>query len=220
MKNISVSWASGVENEEAVHCLAAVVGVITSFYYSRWPWGLIAPIVGLRPFGNWVIPALPEGHPYSSFDWYVDAAFDQSWQALDAERFLDLVVQEPWQHAEHHYDFSLVHVPVRRGDSTDHLAMAARLGTAAVISADWARFYDTVQAQRLTLRRMAYQGIGLAFGLRPHVDQAVPCAMRLARDHGAFLDHTVEEHRAGTVYCDEHQRDLLSILLSGRGPLN
>jgi hypothetical protein len=176
--------------------------------------------VGVRPFGSWAIPSLPEGSPYASFDWYLETAFDQEWQALDAERFLELVTQEPWQQESHHFDFSVAHLPIRRRESPDHLAMAARLGTAAVVSADWARFYDSVQMQRLALRRMAFQGMGLAIGLRPHREQGEPCAMRLALDHDEFLTRALEEHRLGAIYCDQHERDLLGILLGGREPLN
>ncbi|MGQ9555577.1 MAG: hypothetical protein ACUVWR_15865 [Anaerolineae bacterium] len=221
MKSISVSWASGVEDEEAVQCLTAIVDVITYLYHRHWPMGLIVPIVGLRPFGSWVIPALPEGSPYSSFDWYVESAYNEDWQAMDAERFLSLVEAEPWQQESHHYDFSVVHLPLRLGNSPNHLGLASRPNIASVVSADWARFYDSIEMQRLALRRLAFQGIGLAFGLEPHNTREAPiCALRLVVGHNEFLAKALEEHKAGIVYCDEHLRALLGKLLSGREPLN
>lgn len=220
MKSISVCWSSDVQNEEAVQALAAIVGVITSLYHTRWPWGLIAPAVGVRPYGNWVIPALTEGEPYSSFEWYLDNSYSTAWQALNAERFLDLVVEEPWQQGSHHYDFSLVHLPLRREESPEHLPLASRPGIATVISADWVRFYESIEMQHLALRRLAFYGLGLAVGLEPHPMDASACAMRQFAGHADLLSKALDEHKHNVVYCDDHLQELLGIVLSGRGPLN
>ncbi len=220
MKSISVSWSSEVQDEEAVQCLASIVGVITSVYYTRWPWGLISPIVGLRPFGNWVIPALPEGSPYSSFDWYVETARDEGQAAIDADRFLELVVNEPWQQESGHYDFSLVHGPLRGSQSPEPLPLAVHPGVAVVISADWVRSLEAVEMRQQVLQRLSFHGIGRAFGLRAHPSDGPLCAMRTFAGSTDLLAKTMEEQAGSTIYCDEHVRELLGTLLAGRNPMN
>lgn len=215
-----MAWASGVQDDEAVQSLSAIVGIITSLYYSRWPWGLLSPIVGLRPFGSWVIPDLPEGGPYSSFNWYAESAFDEEAGAIDADRFLDLVEHEPWQKESKHYDFSLVHVPLRYAGRADDTGLAWRRGLAAVVSVDWARAFSGVANQQMALRRLAYHGMGLAFGLDPHLGEETVCAMRPFDGRADLLAKAQEERQSGVIYCDCHERALLGILLSGREPLN
>lgn len=220
MKSISVSWSSNVKEEEAVQGLAAIAGVITALYHTRWPLGLISPIVSLHPFGNWVIPALEVGSPYSSFDWYVNNAFEEDWEAIDEDRFLNLVEDEPWQQHDHHYDFSMVHLPLRSDSSPEPLALASRPGVATVISLDWVRWYRSLEMQRLAIRRLSCFGIGRAFDLEPHTDDESLCAMRSFAGHDDLLSKAVEEHREGVIYCDDHFRHLLGILLSGRQSLS
>ncbi|MHB0875261.1 MAG: hypothetical protein ACYC5O_04345 [Anaerolineae bacterium] len=220
MKSISMSWASGVQDDEAVQCLSAVVGVISSLYYTHWPWGLISPLVGLRTFGSWVIPALPEGSPYSSFDWYVAASYDEEKQAIDGDRFLDLVVNEPWQQEDHHFDFSVVDQTLAASATGEPLPLASRKGTAAVVSVEWVRRSGGPGEQRLALRRLAAQGIGMAFGLEPHQAREPKCAMRAFTTADELVALASEEWDASTIYCDEHYRALLSVLYNGREPLN
>jgi hypothetical protein len=220
LKGISVTWSSGIQDEEAVQSLAATVGLITSLYHSKWPWGIIEPLVALRPFGSWVIPALPEGSPYASFDWYVESSLDQAQQAVESETFLDAIEAEPWQQEDHHFDLSLIHLPLRASASPDELPFAARPGLAAVISADWLRAYGNVEKERLTLRRLCFHALGSALGLDAHASSSPPCAMRPFRDREQLWTLAEEEHGARTIFCDRHYRDMLSILLSGRGPLS
>ncbi|NPV06394.1 MAG: hypothetical protein HPY83_00350 [Anaerolineae bacterium] len=220
MKSISVSWSSEVQDDEAVQSLAAIVGVITSLYYTRWPWGLISPIVGLRPFGNWVIPALQEGSDYSSFDWYVESSLDPSSDAVDADRFLELVEHEPWQRESSHYDFSVVRRPLRRAECSEPVPLACRPGVAAVVSTDWVRGFGSLEGQRLALRRLSMYGIGRAMGLQPHDDDATLCAMRSFHGRADLLSKAMDEHAQSVIYCEDHLSDLLSTLLSGRSPLN
>lgn len=216
-----MSWSSEVVDDDAVRSLAAIVGVVTSLYYTRWPWGLISPIVGLRPFGNWVIPALTEGSPYSSFDWYVEASMIPGSDAVDADRFLNLVEAEPWQQDAHHYDFSLIRRPLRREGSPESLPVAARPGIAAVISSDWIRGFEGVVSQRRVLRRLSLHGIGLAFGLEPHQQgDGDICAMRGFSSPTDFLRQAELEEKTGSVYCEGHLTQVLSLLLAGRAPLN
>jgi len=220
LKSISVCWSSQVQDEEAVQCLAAVVGIVTYLYHTRWPWGIISPIVDVRPFGNWVIPAMEQGSPYSSFEWYVDTAYREDWQAMDAEHFLRLVEEEPWQQGSHHFDFSIAHLPLRRESSSSHLPLAVLPGIAGVVSVDWVRFYGNVEAQRLALRRVALYAMGRTFGLEPHSGDEPLCAMRSFVGHSDLMTKAVEEHKAQAIYCDDCVGRLLGILLSGRGPLN
>lgn len=216
-----MSWSSEVVDDDAVQSLASIVGVITSLYYTRWPWGLISPIVDLRPFGNWVIPALSEGSPYSSFDWYVETSMMPGTDAVDADRFLNLVEGEPWQQESHHYDFSLIRRPLRREGSLETLPVAARPGVAAVISSDWVRGFEGPVNQRLVLRRLSLHGIGLALGLDPHLEEEAPvCAMRESSGPDHFLHQAKEEEAASTIYCRDHATQVLSTLLAGRAPLN
>jgi hypothetical protein len=214
-----MSWASGVQDDEAVQCLSAVVGVISSLYYTRWPWGLISPMVGLRTFGSWVIPALPESSPYSSFDWYVAASYDDEKEAIDSDRFLELVVNEPWQQDDHHFDFSVVDRALVTAAGVP-LACASRPGIATVVSAEWVRGVGGPQAQRLALRRLAAHGMGLAFGLELHPGHGPVCAMRSFAGRDDLLLLAGEEWDASVIYCDEHYRALLSVLYNGREPLN
>lgn len=207
-------------DDDAVQSLAAIVGVITSLYYTRWPWGLISPIVGLRPYGSWVIPALEEGAPYSSFDWYVETAMMAGSDAVDADRFLNLVEGEPWQQESHHFDFSLIRRPLRREGSAEALPLAARPGVAAVVSSDWVRGFEGPTSQRLVLRRLSLHGIGLAFGLEPHHQGGPVCAMRGFSGPDEFLQQAQEEAAQGAVYCQDHLTQVLSTFLAGRGPLN
>jgi len=210
-----------VVDDDAVQSLAAIVGLITSLYYTRWPWGLISPIVGLRPFGNWVIPALPEGSPYSSFDWYVETSMIPGSDAVDVDRFLNLVEGEPWQQDAHHFDFSLIRRPLRRDGSPEALPLAARPGIAAVISSDWVRGFEGPVSQRLVLKRLSLHGIGLALGLEPHRhdDEAI-CAMRPITSPGDFLRHALVDEQSGGIYCEDHLTQVLSTFLAGRAPLN
>lgn len=220
MKSISVSWSSEVQDDEAVQSLAAIVGVITSLYYTRWPWGLISPIIGLRPFGNWVIPSLEEGSDYSSFEWYLDQSLDSESGWLDADRFLELVENEPWQQGAHHYDFSVVHGPLRQRGVPEPVPLAYRPGVATVVSTDWVRGFDSPEGQRLALRRLSMFGIGRAMGLAPHDNDFPVCAMRSFHGRADLLSKALEEHSRSVVYCEDHLAELLSIFLSGRSPLN
>jgi len=209
-----------VVDDDAVQSLTAIVGVITSLYYKRWPWGLISPIVGLRPYGNWVVPALEEGSPYSSFDWYVESSMLPGSDAVDPDRFLSLVEAEPWQQESHHFDFSLIRRPLRREGASEDVPVASRPGVAAVITSDWIRGFEGPNRQRLALRRLSLYGIGLAMGLEPHLNDATICAMRAFNGPAHFLRQAKEEQASGTIYCQDHLTQVLSTFLAGRAPLN
>jgi hypothetical protein len=220
LKSISIAWSSGVQDEEAVQSLAAVVGMFTALYHRKWPMGILEPLVSLRPFGNWVIPALPEGHPYSSFEWYVESAAQPGQEALDGEQLLDIIEREPWQQQDHHYDLCLVHLPIWSGAADGEMPFVVRPGVAGVISADWLRAYGEVGQERLALRRLCFHAMGLVMGLAPHFDQRSTCAMRPFSGREELLRLAEEEHESKAVFCDEHYTEMLSLLLNGRGPLN
>src|SRR5438128_10271223 len=95
MKSISIMWAEGVTDAEATTVVNTVKQVVPVMYDLCYRAGVGLSPTAIRPFGTWVMPAIPAGDPRSGTQRYIETGYDQALGQVLAPRFLDLVRQEP-----------------------------------------------------------------------------------------------------------------------------
>jgi hypothetical protein len=168
MKAISIMWSPGVHDLEAHIAVATLHEALTAIYGPARNRHLNLFTPEVRPFGNWAIPGLPLGTPYSSTRWYIEQTGGPQAGQVDGVRFLQTVLQEPWQKTDPHYDLAIIdrelmylEVESQRGPL---LGMAIP-GSAVVISVALLREISDLRSRLLALRCLLLHFTGHMFGL-------------------------------------------------------
>ncbi len=235
MKPISIMWSEGVTEEEAAQAVYTVHEIITSLFRTS-KRKRISPLVpAIRPFGTWVIPAVPKGAAYWGTQWYIERSLDPELNRVRGPDFLRLVQLEPWQTHAPHFDLALLdhELIADPDDAPDVLALGLTLpGTATVISVAPLRDIPDHDDRLMALRRLVAHHLGhLARVPRPDRTKNVQltdeephctavCAMRHAANVFELLRYAREEKEAGITYCPDCTHDLRVQLASAQFSLN
>jgi len=126
MRSFSLTWSEGITEKEAIVYVSAVHEALQIAWSQLPPRGNLLPFPEITPFGSWILQGADPEIDYFSFEWYQDRAADPAKGYLRAVRFLDLILDEPWQRDTPHYDLSLVHSPLVGGDGRPTLGLAVR----------------------------------------------------------------------------------------------
>jgi hypothetical protein len=173
MRPISIMWTTDVHDLEAHIAVVTVHEVLSTIYGPAYNKELNLFTPQVRPFGPWVIPALPEGTPYRSTEWYVERSQGPEAGQVSGPQFLQLILREPWQQSDPHYDLAIVEqvlAPLaeeqfpREYRGTTPLGMTIP-GRAAVISVSPLRSIVDLRSRLLALRRLVAHYMGHVFGL-------------------------------------------------------
>jgi hypothetical protein len=227
MQNISMVWTENVDELEIRFGLAAVQEIASELQLVSFYRGLHGAAPTVNVFGNWSIPAMPEGAPYQSLQWYIDQSYDRGHGSVIGSRLLDIVLNEPWQRSNAHYDLLLISqklLPTHR-HAPDEQALALSVpGRATVISAAPLRQIGDNRMRLYTIRRVVGHQLGHLFGIpsatradieinsegERHCRQV--CAMREANDLDQLVELSAEEIKAKVLFCPECWQDLLTVM--------
>lgn len=222
MRSFSLTWTAEILEDEALVFVNTVQEALELAWERMPAEGHIVPAPEVRPFGDWVLQDADPEMEYSSFQWYQDRAAAHRTGALHADRFLNLVLNEPWQQDAPHYDISLVHQPLIDAAKHSTLGLAAR-GRAAVLSVYLIRRLSAAWQRSMLLRRMVahYVGQAMAVPIVPLPGRALRnpragneahcrniCAMRPADSLPMLLAFSEQEAAVPVLYCEQCQIDL------------
>lgn len=219
MRSISLSWSDGLSEPEVVTVVRTVREVVL-LARRQWPARRnIIPVPDISPFGYWVLQGVEPDRPYSSMQWYIDQSLDPKTQELHGQRYLQLVLHEPWQEQTPHYDLVTLHYPLL--DELDRhrvFGLSAR-GRASLLSVYPLQVLGLGPLHHLVLRRLVAHYFGQAVGIpipewRGPAGCSSPCAMRPADSLSDWTERVEEESRADVLYCDDCQRELSARLVS------
>ncbi len=235
MKPFSIMWSEGITEEEAAQAVLTVQEIVTSVFQIE-KWKRVSPLMPeIRPFGTWVIPAVPRGAAYWGTQWYIERSLDPKLKRVRGYDFLRLMQFEPWQLQAPHFDLALLDHELigDPDDAPETLTLGLTLpGTATVISVVPLRPIRNREQRLSALRRLIAHHLGhMARVPRPDrtegVDTSGPephctaiCAMRHAENIFELLKYTREEAEAGVTYCADCQHDLRVQLVSAQFSLN
>ncbi len=216
MRFISLTWTSAVSEQEIIVFIDAVHEAIKTAYNRLPAAGTLVPFPDIQLFGDWVLQNAKPGMDYASFQWYQDAAMEADGKQLRSDRFLDLVLNEPWQQDTPHYDLAFVHQPLIDGHKRATLGMAVR-GRAAVFTSDTIRgIRDPIQ-RLVILRRLAMHYVGQILAVpileRQEVVHPQICVMRPADSLPALAFYTQQELEANVTYCKPCQYEMAQRLV-------
>jgi len=220
-------WSDGITDTEARAAVTTVRDFVRGIHDVCAMYGLILGPTQIRPFGTWIIQAIPRGDPYWGTQWYVESATDRQRGQIIAPRFLELVRREPWQQAMPHFDLAIMEAdlwdePERAlGTASDPFVLSACLpGIAAVISVHRLRGIPDLRNRISALRRLIVHNLGHVLEV-PAVDRenAVDsvggerhCANHCVMRHTTGIDHLIalaDQERSGPSFCEACRRDLV-----------
>jgi predicted Zn-dependent protease len=225
MRFISLTWTDGLSQTEAILVVRTVHEAILQAR-QQWPVrGNIIEVPEIRPFGYWVLQGAEPDQVYGSMEWYINKSFDQESQQLLGRRYLQLVLDEPWQHQTPHYDLAVVHQPLF--DEVDQRSVfgSAIRGRAAVLSVYPLYALEEGTQRRRVLRRLVAHYFGQVMGIPipgwREQDQCLsPCAMRSASSLAEWVERVEEESRIKVLYCQDCQCELSARLTSNHFGMN
>ena len=220
---VSLTWTAGISEVEARILVHTIAGSVTRVGERVGLWFQSQALPTIRPFGDWVIPAMPHGSAYSSLDWYLGHCRTTDGKRLDGPAYLRLVQVEPWQSSTPHLDVALVSQELIDADGESVLNVALP-GLAAVASLHHLRGLDSQEAQDLGLRHLIAHVFGRAVGipLPPRGEGQYCtnlCAMRPCTQLKDLLECSAEGDPA-RPYCQACERDLTAALVGSYFGLN
>jgi len=235
MKSISLVWTDTVDDLEVRFGLAAVQEIVNSLQVIGFRRGLFQAAPTVNVFGNWVIPALPQGSDYSSLQWYVDNSYDHERGRIIGSKLLDLILNEPWQRSGAHYDVMMIgdNLVPSTENRPEYEALALSLpGCVTVVSMAPLHRINDERARLFVVRRVVGHQLGHLFGIpraeRPGIVSQPPgerhcpnlCAMRDADDLDTLVSMTMEELEAHVLLCADCWQDLLQIMVDSYHGMN
>jgi hypothetical protein len=222
MKSLSMTWTSKVDLLEIRFALAAVQEVLGRLQNLAFYRGWLDAAPDVNVYGDWYIPSMPEDADYQSLQWYVEQTYDRRRDGVSGKRFLELVVNEPWQRTNPHFDLCLVGEPfvdlATEGGALDALALLAP-GEATVISLAPLRAIEEQQMRLFAVRRIVAHQLGHLLDIpRSGRDHALEsesgerhcvnlCAMSLATDMEGLVQLALAELDEEILLCDECWED-------------
>ena len=225
MRFISLTWTDGLSQTEAILVVRTVHEAVLQAR-QQWPVrGNIIEVPEIKPFGYWVLQDAEANQVYGSMGWYIHKSFDWENQQLLGRRYLQLVLDEPWQHQTPHYDLAVVHQPLfDEVDQHSVFGLAVR-GRAAVLSVyPLYALYEGSGRYRV-LRRLVAHYFGQVMGIRiPGWRETAQCLSLCAMQPVSLLPEWVErvkkEARIKALYCRDCQRELSARLASNHFGMN
>ncbi len=221
---VSLTWTAGISEVEARILAQTIAGAVARVGERIGLWFQSQALPDIRPFGDWIIPAMPHGSAYSSLDWYLGRCRTPDGEHLDGPAYLRLVQVEPWQSATPHLDVALVSQDMIDADGESVLNVAVpRL--AAVASLHHLRGLDSQAAQDLALRHLVAHVFGRVVGipLTPRAGDGPyctnQCAMRPCTQLKELLEYSAEGDPSHP-YCQACERDLATALVGSYLGLN
>jgi len=225
MRFISLTWTDGLSQTEAILVVRTVHEAILQTR-QQWPVrGNIIEIPEIKPFGYWVLQGAASDQVYGSMEWYINKSLDQESQQLLGRRYLQLVLDEPWQHQSPHYDLAVVHQPLfDEVDQHSVFGLAVR-GRAAVLSVYPLYALDEGPRRYRVLRRLVAHYFGQVMGIpipgwREQAQCLSLCAMRPASSLAEWVERVEEETRIKALYCRDCRRELSARLASNHFGMN
>jgi predicted Zn-dependent protease len=225
MQWIAISWSSGISEAEATLAVQTV-GEILLRVLEHWNAGVhVTHVPEIKAFGYWVLQGAHPDQPYNSLQWYIDRSLDPRRQELHAQRWLQLVLNEPWQQQTPHYDLALLHYPLFDEERGQQVFGFALRGRVAAISVFPLRSLGPEPRRALVLRRQVAHYVGHAFGIpvprgRGREGCTNVCAMRPAYTMAEWVKWAQEEAKVQTLYCQDCQRALAARLAGQHFGLN
>jgi predicted Zn-dependent protease len=224
MRFISLTWTDGLSQTEAILVVRTVHEAILRAR-QQWPVrGNIIEVPEIKPFGYWVLQGSEPGQVYGSMEWYINKSFDRENQQLLGRRYLQLVLDEPWQHQTPHYDLAVVHQPLFDEVDQHHVFGLAVRGRAALLSV---YPLDALEGPRRyqVLRRLVAHYFGQVIGIpipgwREPAQCLSPCAMQPANSLAEWVERVEEAIRVKVLYCQSCQRELSARLASNHFGMN
>jgi hypothetical protein len=217
MRPFSLTWTAEILEDEALVFVSTVQEALELAWEHLPAEGHIVPAPEVRPFGDWVLQGADPETEYGSFQWYQDRAAVGGARVLRADRFLNLILDEPWQQDAPHYDLSLVHQPLIDGAGHTTLGLALR-GRAAVLSVHLIRRLTDARQRSMLLRRVVAHYVGQAMavpiagvrspGARNEAHCRNICAMRPADSLPMLLAFSEQEADVPVLYCEPCQIEL------------
>jgi hypothetical protein len=225
MRFISLTWTDGLSQAEAILVVRTVHEAVL---LARQQWPVRGNIIGvpeIKPFGYWVLQGAEPDQLYGSMEWYINKSFDQENRQLLGRRYLQLVMNEPWQHQTPHYDLAVIHQPLfDEVDQHGVFGLAVR-GCAAVLTVYPLYILDEGPLRYRVLRRLVAYYFGQVMGIpipgwREPTQCLSPCAMRPAGELAEWIERVEEEIRVKALYCRDCQRELSARLASNHFGMN
>ncbi len=224
---VSLTWTAGIDEAEARILAQTIAGAVARVGESIGLWFQSQALPTIRPFGDWIIPAMPRGSAYSSLDWYLSHCRTPVGDALDGPAYLRLVQVAPWQSSTPHLDVALVSQDLldSTGESVLNVAVP---GLAAVASLHHLRGLAREGVQDMGLRHLVAHVFGRAVGIpRGRSPRAGDegqyctnrCAMRPCTQLRELLEYSAEGDPA-QPYCQACERDLAALLVGSYFGLN
>lgn len=229
-KGISITWSEGIARRES-QILVRTVDQVIKWLYFRHPMAFYDPPIPIRVFGNWVIPALMDDHPYWGNQWYIEQSYDRELDRVIAPQYLELVRGEPWQRASSHYDLAMIDedltefpAPLARARPDLYCLGMSFPGTAALISVHQVRRIADRAARERALARLIRHHLGHVLavpdftrttevvrrGLEMHCTNR--CVMRHAVTLEELLQLSEDEADLGWAFCEACTRGLHSVI--------
>ena len=217
MKSLSVTWTSEVDLLEIRFALAAIQEILGRLQNLAFYRGWLEAAPDVNVFGDWYIPSMSEDEDYWSLQWYVEQAYDRRRGGVSGARFLDLIVNEPWQRTNPHYDLCLVgesFVDISpEAEGLEALALLSP-GEATVISLAPLRAIEEQQMRLFAVRRIVAHQLGHLLGI-PRSGRANSvdagngerhctnlCAMSFTADLEALVQLALAELDEEILLCD------------------
>jgi hypothetical protein len=212
MRSFSLTWTSEIDDDEAVVFVSAVHEALQVAWQQLPSRGGLVPPPEIRPYGDWFLQGVDPEVEYASFRWYQEQATDRERDGIDAQRFLQVVVREPWQRETPHYDLSLLHEPLLDPGGDPLLGQAVR-GVAAVLSTHALHTLVDSWRRMMLLRRLAAHYVGQVLAVpiyeaRKEAQCTNVCALRPARTLPMLIAYAEQETRAEVLYCEQCQHEL------------
>ncbi len=225
MRFISLTWTDGLSQTEAILVVRTVHEAILQAR-QQWPVrGNIIEVPEIKPFGYWVLQGAKPDQVYGSMEWCINKSFDRENQQLLGRRYLQLVLNEPWQHQTPHYDLAVIHQSLFDEVDRHRVFGLAVRGRAAVLSVYPLYALDEGPRRYRVLRRLVAHYLGQVIGIpiagwREQAQCLSSCAMQPAGSLAEWVGRVEEESGIKTLYCQDCQRELSARLASNHFGMN
>jgi hypothetical protein len=216
VRSFSLTWSGEIQEDEAVVFVSSVHESLKTAWRQLPRRGRLLPAPEVRSFGDWFLHGVAPTTDYASFQWYQDQTVSFDTGDIRADRFLQLVINEPWQKESPHYDLSLLHQPLIDRQGRVVLGAAAR-GLAAVFSMDALHTLTDSWRRLMLIRRQTAHYVGQTLGIpiagiRQEAHCTNVCAMRPATSLPMLIAYAEQETRGETLFCAQCQAELVQRL--------
>jgi len=231
---LSITWTPGIKPEEAQAMISTVQETLGLLRRSLGPPGQFDPLPSVRVFGAWMIPAVPQGSAYWGIEWYVQQSLNVTRQFLIGSRYLSVISMEPWQNQDPHFDLALTDLSLI-DDSLDdepEVLGVAKAGMASVVSTHLLLRIREPHKRLPALRHAVAHYFGRMAGVprrRGRSDVVTyndkllctnTCAMRPLSSAEEAVIYAQQQSRAGVLFCEPCQLDLIALLTGFHYGLN